>query len=803
MGRTATAGVVRHLVAGAVIALASLAPFALAGGAGAAALSTPAPTPTTPDVAHAAGLPAPSLGPAPALPAPGTCNNGPSCCPSTTPGVRFAGNLVYGTDNALHQTLVLSAYLPTNVTGPVPGIVLVHGGDFVHGAQCSFSPEAPALAAAGIAAFSIDYPLATSTTATSVEAPADVQLAVQWVRTYAADLGTDPARLALWGESAGATLAVDAAEGAVLGDPAARVSAVVGWSGQYDLVTASFLTAVSNPTEYQGGTEFLGCSNVDDPSCFATAVAADPLARVARGDPPALLATSTDYVSGCELVNPQSTLTLAQSYREHGVPVTVETTSACAHALAYAGDPISPPGTGTMEQNTIAWLQGQFAAPSPPLAPAPLPPRITTGSIVTTPSTCPPAPGAGVSYQANQVYGSDFGHPTFLDVYRPQSSSGPVPAVVLVHGGGHVKGDKCGLQAQAVALAQDGFAVFNVNYPLATASQPTFPNPVYDVMDAVAWVRSHASQVGVDPSRIALFGGSAGGNLSLSAAFAAPLIDPAAKVTAVADWSGTSDVLSLVDQYQAVQPGFQVSSTGWATYLGCSDPQSTTWNPSSNACLTDYLEASPALLEDPAPAGPGTEPAVLAAGSTDFTGTGSCEIVPVIEGEEVVDRATVDGVPATLDTNTLCAHAFAYAPAELPATTAFLARELGLTPPQGYRLVASDGGVFSFGDAAFHGSTGALTLNAPIVGMAATPDGGGYWLVASDGGVFSFGDAAFHGSTGALVLNKPIVGIAATPDGGGYWLVASDGGVFSFGDAAFHGSAGALVLNKPIVGGAA
>jgi hypothetical protein len=72
--------------------------------------------------------------------------------------------------------------------------------------------------------------------------------------------------------------------------------------------------------------------------------------------------------------------------------------------------------------------------------------------------------------------------------------------------------------------------------------------------------------------------------------------------------------------------------------------------------------------------------------------------------------------------------------------------------------------------------------------MAATPDGGGYWLVASDGGIFTFGDAAFFGSTGALRLNQPIVGMAATPDGGGYWLVASDGGIFTFGDAAFFGS---------------
>ena len=49
--------------------------------------------------------------------------------------------------------------------------------------------------------------------------------------------------------------------------------------------------------------------------------------------------------------------------------------------------------------------------------------------------------------------------------------------------------------------------------------------------------------------------------------------------------------------------------------------------------------------------------------------------------------------------------------------------------------------------------------------MAATPDGKGYWLVASDGGVFAFGDAAFYGSTGGLNLNKPIVAMAATPDG--------------------------------------
>ena len=75
--------------------------------------------------------------------------------------------------------------------------------------------------------------------------------------------------------------------------------------------------------------------------------------------------------------------------------------------------------------------------------------------------------------------------------------------------------------------------------------------------------------------------------------------------------------------------------------------------------------------------------------------------------------------------------------------------------------MASDGGIFSFGDAAFHGSMGGKPLNKPIVGMAATSDGLGYWLVASDGGIFNFGDAGFFGSAGGTPLNKPAVGMAA------------------------------------------
>jgi hypothetical protein len=120
-------------------------------------------------------------------------------------------------------------------------------------------------------------------------------------------------------------------------------------------------------------------------------------------------------------------------------------------------------------------------------------------------------------------------------------------------------------------------------------------------------------------------------------------------------------------------------------------------------------------------------------------------------------------------------------------------------PTHGYWLVGSDGGIFSFGSAGFHGSMGGITLQRPVVGIVPTADRGGYWLDASDGGVFSFGDTQFYGSIPGLglhpagsglsnSLNAPIVGMVPSHDQAGYFMVASDGGVFAFGDAKFAGS---------------
>ena len=86
-------------------------------------------------------------------------------------------------------------------------------------------------------------------------------------------------------------------------------------------------------------------------------------------------------------------------------------------------------------------------------------------------------------------------------------------------------------------------------------------------------------------------------------------------------------------------------------------------------------------------------------------------------------------------------------------------------PIRGYRLVASDGGIFAFGNQQFCGSTGGIVLNRPIVSMARTANGGGYWMLASDGGIFNFGNARFYGSAGSLHLAQPFVALTATPSG--------------------------------------
>jgi len=142
---------------------------------------------------------------------------------------------------------------------------------------------------------------------------------------------------------------------------------------------------------------------------------------------------------------------------------------------------------------------------------------------------------------------------------------------------------------------------------------------------------------------------------------------------------------------------------------------------------------------------------------------------------------------------------------------------VGITPTadrKGYWLVATDGGVFAFGDAGFYGSipglgiapagTGApRSLNAPIVGMVPSVDDRGYFMVAADGGVFAFGDAAFEGSCpGIGGCAGTAVSVMPDATGGGYWLVTDTGYVYTFGNAANQGQPVDYNDGQPLPAGA-
>ena len=120
----------------------------------------------------------------------------------------------------------------------------------------------------------------------------------------------------------------------------------------------------------------------------------------------------------------------------------------------------------------------------------------------------------------NVEYGRAGGRRLRLDVFLPDAPGDNRPAVIQLHGGAWVIGDKReqGLPL-LLHLAERGFVGFNVNYRLSPAA--TFPDHLVDVKRAIAWIREHAEDYGVDPNFIAVTGGSAGGHLAAMAALTA------------------------------------------------------------------------------------------------------------------------------------------------------------------------------------------------------------------------------------------------------------------------------------------
>ncbi|TWT57866.1 Gluconolactonase precursor [Thalassoglobus neptunius] len=109
------------------------------------------------------------------------------------------------------------------------------------------------------------------------------------------------------------------------------------------------------------------------------------------------------------------------------------------------------------------------------------------------------------------VYSEDGSRKLLMDLFRPKSAKGPLPAIVVVHGGGWLKGDKSKFRALAIRLASFGYVTAAVEYRLGDEAH--FPAAIHDCFAAVRFLRANAERYGVDPEQIGAVGGSAGGHL--------------------------------------------------------------------------------------------------------------------------------------------------------------------------------------------------------------------------------------------------------------------------------------------------
>lgn len=134
------------------------------------------------------------------------------------------------------------------------------------------------------------------------------------------------------------------------------------------------------------------------------------------------------------------------------------------------------------------------------------------------------------------VYGQAGGADLKLDFVRPGDGAGPFPLVLCIHGGGWQSGSKSGHAMVLQLLAQNGYAAASVDYRLA----PSFPFPaqLQDVRMAARYLREHAVDLKVDPTRIATLGDSAGGHLALMLG----LSDPKGGIRAVVNFYGPTDL---------------------------------------------------------------------------------------------------------------------------------------------------------------------------------------------------------------------------------------------------------------------
>jgi len=194
--------------------------------------------------------------------------------PTSQQQIETRSGITYATHDGV--ALAGDLYLPAGA-GPFPALVAAHGGGWQAGARSAFQYWGPYLAARGYALFAISYRLAKKGQKMFPQAVTDIRAAVQFVRGSAGEFKLDPARIGLFGASAGAHLTALAALGAdkfkdaYPGDAHAaastKVKAFVGVYGVYDLVEMWQRYQLQSPRE-NNIENFMGCVPMDDPQRY-------------------------------------------------------------------------------------------------------------------------------------------------------------------------------------------------------------------------------------------------------------------------------------------------------------------------------------------------------------------------------------------------------------------------------------------------------------------------------------------------------------------------------------------------------
>lgn len=170
---------------------------------------------------------------------------------------------------------------------------------------------------------------------------------------------------------------------------------------------------------------------------------------------------------------------------------------------------------------------------------------------------------AGVELTRDVVYASPDGRNLYLDLFRPAHQEEPLPAVLFLHGGGWVWGDKHEMFNEAAELSSHGYVTASVEY--READERIYPAAVDDAKAAVRWLKEHAETLRIHRDRIGAVGNSAGGHLAAllgvtpdQAYFgaAAGPMEPSAAVEAVVTISGVVDMPSLFARDRAAPTTF-------------------------------------------------------------------------------------------------------------------------------------------------------------------------------------------------------------------------------------------------------